>query len=78
MHHRGSVRTSTGCAEHQRLLHELSQAIDLLVQTQVAHATVMRTTGLTKTGYEEDLIVAAASWTMARRAFAQHVMEHGC
>lgn len=78
MHRRVSVRTSTGCTEHQRLLHELSQAIDQLVQTQVAHATVVRTTGLTKTGYEEDLIVAAAAWTVARRAFAQHVMEHGC
>ena len=78
MHHLKSVLGAPGCSEHRRLLNELAQAIDLLVKTQASHAIVLRTTGLTTTGYEEDLTVAVAAWTVARRALTQHVMEHGC
>jgi len=78
MRHRNSVLAAHGCTEHCRLLNDLAQAIDLLVKTQVSHATVMRTAGSTTTGYEEDLVAAAAAWMMARRALAQHLMEHGC
>jgi hypothetical protein len=73
-----SVAAASDCIEHRRLLNELAQAIDLLVKTQASHAIVLRTTGSATTGYEEDLTVAAAAWTVARRAFTQHVMEHGC
>jgi hypothetical protein len=80
MHHHVSVSVSisTGCSEHDRLLEELSQAIDFLVKSQASHATVLRITGCGTTGYEEDLSVATSAWTVARRAFVQHVMEHGC
>lgn len=80
MHHcvSVSVATAADCTEHHRLLDALCEAIERLVKVQASHATVKRTTGSDTTGYEEDLVAAATRWTTARKAFEQHVMEHGC
>jgi hypothetical protein len=73
-----SLETDFGCVEQKRLMDNLSQAIHALVKAQLPYTTKLKTGEVRAFDFDEDLILAAAEWGIARRAYLQHFIEHRC
>ena len=67
-----------GCDEQKRLMDNLARAINVLVKAQAPHLTKLKIRDSRAFDFDEDVILAAAEWQIARRAYLQHFVEHRC
>jgi hypothetical protein len=73
-----SLDTDLRCVEQKRLMDNLSRAIHALVKAQLPYTTKLKTGEARDFDFDEDLILAAAEWGIARKAYLQHFVEHRC
>jgi hypothetical protein len=73
-----SLNTDLRCVEQKRLMDNLSRAVHALVKAQLPHLNKLKIGEARDFDFDEDLILAAAEWGIARRAYLQHFFEHRC
>jgi hypothetical protein len=72
------VVTQTECAKQQRLSEELAQAIRALVEMQGSQIAALKLGDRQTSRFDEEINAVLRAWTNARRAYMEHLQDHGC
>src|SRR5260370_36121334 len=66
------------CREAERLFAELRSALKRVVEIQSCQIAALKLGDRRVSGFEEEIRVALSAWQHSRRAYVEHVLDHGC
>jgi hypothetical protein len=66
------------CAEQKRLYEELTLATKAVVEIQSSQIAALQLGDRRVSHFEEEIDSVVRAWKHARKAFMQHITDHGC
>ena len=66
------------CPEAERLFAELRAALKRVVEIQSSQIAAVQLGDRRVSGFDEEIRVALWAWQHSRRAYVEHVLDHGC
>jgi hypothetical protein len=66
------------CPEAERLFAELRTALKRVVEIQSCQIAALKLGDRRVSGFDEEIRVALWAWQQSRRAYVEHVLDHGC
>ena len=66
------------CPEAERLFTELTNSLKRVVEIQSCQIAAVQLGDRRVSGFDEEIRIALRAWRLSRRAYVQHVLDHGC